>query len=313
MPTSDDLIVGLDTSDDAGVYRLRDDLAIIQSVDFFTPVVDDPYSFGLIVAANALSDIYAMGGDPLTAMNIICFPIAKMDISVLQQILNGGLEKIKEAGALLVGGHSVEDDELKYGLSVTGVINPDMVLTNRGARPGDRLILTKPIGTGIINTAVKGNLADEELIKTVTDIMAELNSLASQKMRNYEVSACTDVTGFGLLGHACEMIDDKSVGLKIHRDNIPIIDKALDFASMGIVPAGSHRNRDFRKDMVRGLEDIDPVLSDILFDPQTSGGLLIALNEMDAGDLVDSLRYRGIKDASIIGEFTEENRGEIIL
>lgn len=307
------MLVGLDTSDDAGVYRLREDLAIIQSVDFFTPIVDDPYSFGLIAASNAMSDIYAMGGDPLTAMNIICFPSEKMDISVLQEILKGGLDKIKEGGALLIGGHSIEDDELKYGLSVTGVIDPDMVIRNRGARPGDSLILTKPIGTGIINTAIKGGLADEDLIRLVTDIMATLNNVASQQMRNYDVSACTDVTGFGLLGHACEMIDDKSVGLKIHRDMVPIIDKALDFAGMGIVPAGTYRNRDFRKDMIRNLDDIDPVFSDILFDPQTSGGLLIALDEMDAGDLVDGLRYRGVKDASIIGKFTEDNRGEILI
>ncbi len=305
--------MGLETSDDAGVYRLRDDLAIIQTVDFFTPIVDDPYSFGLITAANALSDIYAMGGDPLTAMNIIAFPVSKMDISVLQEILRGGLDKIKEAGALLVGGHSIEDDELKYGLSVTGVIHPDMITKNRGAKPGDSLILTKPIGTGIINTAIKGNLADEELIMTVTDIMASLNNEASRQMRNYEVSACTDVTGFGLLGHACEMIDDKSVGLKLNWDKVPLIDQTLDFARMGIVPAGAHRNREYRKHMIKGLDNIGPVLSDILFDPQTSGGLLIALNDMDAGDLVDRLRFRGLIDVEIIGRFTSENKGEILL
>lgn len=305
--------MGLETSDDAGVYRLTDDLAIIQTLDFFTPVVDDPYAFGMITAANALSDIYAMGGDPVTAMNIIGFPVSEMDISVLQEILKGGLEKIKEAGALLVGGHSIEDSELKYGLSVTGIIHPDMIIRNRGAKPGDSLVLTKPIGTGIINTAIKGNLADEDLIELVIDIMSRLNNVASRQMRNYEVSACTDVTGFGLLGHICEMIDDKSVGLKLNWDKVPIIDQALDFARMGIVPAGAHRNRDYRKDMIRGLNDIGPVLSDILFDPQTSGGLLIALNDMDAGDLVDSLRFRGLTDAEIIGRFTCENKGEIIL
>jgi selenide,water dikinase len=246
-------------------------------------------------------------------MNIICFPTGKMDISVLQEILRGGLDKIKEAGALLVGGHSVEDDELKYGLSVTGVIHPDMVLKHRGAKPGDSLILTKPIGTGIINTAIKGNLVDPGLIETVTEIMATLNNIASHQMKNYEVSACTDVTGFGLLGHACEMIDDGSVGLKLNWDKVPLIDQTLDFARMGIVPAGAHRNRENRKDMIRGLEDIGPVLSDILFDPQTSGGLLIALNDMDAGDLVDSLRFRGLIDVEIIGRFTDENRGEILL
>ena len=190
----------------------RPDLAIIQTVDFFTPIVDDPYSFGQIAAANALSDIYAMGGVPLTAMNIMCFPVKTMNISVLQEILRGGLDKIKEAGALLVGGHSVEDEELKYGLAVTGTVHPERVLTNRGGREGDKLILTKPIGTGIINTGIKGGLVSEALTDEVTRIMSALNRVASEEFEPFDISACTDVTGFGLLGHACEMISDSEMG-----------------------------------------------------------------------------------------------------
>jgi selenide,water dikinase len=303
----------MDNFDDAAVYRLRDDLAIIQTVDFFTPVVDDPYSFGQIAAANAMSDIYAMGGEPLTAMNIICFPEKKMDISVLQEVLRGGLDKIKEAGALLVGGHSVEDDEFKYGLSVTGTVHPDRVFTNRGARPGDALVLTKPIGTGIINTAIKGNLADEGMIKRVTAIMSTLNRKAKEIFLGFDVSACTDVTGFGLLGHACEMIEDQDVGLRIYPERIPLIDKVLDLAGMGIVPAGTLRNLNFRKEYLTGAEKVEPAFMDILFDPQTSGGLLIAVKAEEAESLVTDLRGGGIKDASIIGEFIEGPKGKIVI
>jgi selenide,water dikinase len=305
--------VGLESPDDAGVYRLRDDLAIIQTVDFFTPIVDDPYSFGQIAAANAMSDIYAMGGEPLTAMNIICFPVNTMDISVLQEALRGGLDKIKEAGALLVGGHSIEDEEFKYGLSVTGTVHPERMLKNRGARAGDLLILTKPIGTGIINTAIKGNLADEKLIKEVTRIMSTLNRAAKEGCIGFDVSACTDVTGFGLLGHACGMIEGQDVGLKIYPERIHLIDEALNFARMGIVPAGTHRNRDFRKQYLMGADNIEPAFMDILFDPQTSGGLLIAVKGEEAQTLVAGLREKGVKDASIIGEFVEMPKGKVII
>lgn len=304
--------MGLDTSDDAGVYRLRDDLAIIQTVDFFTPVVDDPYSFGQIAAANAMSDIYAMGGRPLTAMNIICFPVKSMDISVLKEVLRGGLDKIKEAGALLVGGHSVEDDELKYGLSITGVVHPDDILTNKGARPGDLLVITKPLGTGIINTAIKGNLADENLIQKVTGIMATLNNGPAEVFKDFHISACTDVTGFGLLGHACEMIEGQKTALKIYPDKVPIIDKTLDFAGMGLIPGGTYRNSDFRKGCLIGFDKSDKVLMDILFDPQTSGGLLIAIQGDEADAFVSRLKEKGMESSSIIGEFTEGPGGKII-
>jgi selenide,water dikinase len=273
LPEHPDLLVGLETSDDAGVFRLRDDLAIIQTVDFFTPVVDDPYSFGQIAATNAMSDVYAMGGRPLTSMNIICFPVKVMDISVLQEILRGGLDKIKEAGALLVGGHSVEDDELKYGLSVTGIIHPQDVLTNKGARAGDLLVITKPLGLGIVNTAIKGNMADMGLIKKAVGIMSTLNSSPVEEFKNFHVRACTDITGFGLLGHACEMIDGLELGIKLYPDKVPVIPEAIDLARMGLIPAGTYRNRDFRRKSLIGFDKMDKVLADVLFDPQTSGGL----------------------------------------
>jgi selenide,water dikinase len=313
LPIHPNLLVGLEYPDDAGVYRLSDDLAIIQTVDFFTPIVDDPYSFGQIAAANAMSDIYAMGGAPLTAMNIICFPVNTMDMSVLQETLKGGLDKIKEAGALLVGGHSVEDDEFKYGLSVTGTVHPEHVLTNRGARPGDILILTKPIGTGIINTAIKANLADKRLINEVTEIMSFLNSASKDESLRFDISACTDVTGFGLLGHACEMIENQDIGLKIDIQKIPLIEKAMHFANMGIVPAGTHRNRDFRLGYLKGYETTNPAFMDVLFDPQTSGGLLIAVKREEGETLKKVLREKGVKAASIIGEFVDEPKGMIIL
>lgn len=295
------------------MLKLTDDIALIQTVDFFTPVVDDPYSFGQIAAANALSDVYAMGGVPITAMNIIAFPVSKMDISVLQEALRGGLDKIKEAGALLVGGHSVEDDEFKYGLSVTGKVHPEKVLANRGARAGDMLVLTKPLGTGIVNTAIKGNLAGEGLIKKVIEIMAGLNKYPAEEFDDFKISACTDVTGFGLIGHACEMVDDMAVGLRLFRDSMPFIPEAIEFAQMGIVPAGTLRNRKYREGQVEGIDSIDPVILDILFDPQTSGGLLVAIDKDQAGDFVSRLRSKGVQDAAIIGEFIEGFKGKIVL
>jgi selenide,water dikinase len=246
-------------------------------------------------------------------MNLIAFPISTMDISVLQEALRGGLDKIKEAGALLLGGHSVEDDEFKYGLSVTGKVHPDKVLANRGARPGDLLVLTKPLGTGIVNTAIKGNIASEELITKVIRIMASLNKGPAEEFNDFHISACTDVTGFGFIGHACEMIDDNSTGIKLYRENIPIIPEVVGFSQMGIVPAGSLRNKKYREHQVEGINDVDPVMLDILFDPQTSGGLLIALPENEADKLVTRLKEKGIEDAAVVGEFTEESKGKIVI
>jgi len=293
---------------------LRDDLAIIQTLDFFTPIVDDPYTFGQVAVANSLSDVYAMGGKPLTAMNIICFPVNTMDISILREVLLGGLDKMHEADVLLVGGHSVEDNELKYGLSVTGTIHPDRVLMNRGAREGDALVITKPLGTGIINTALKGNMADDDLVAQSIRCMAELNKKAADLMTEYStVHACTDVTGFGLLGHASEMIEGSDVGMVIHSSLVPIFREIRQFVEMGIIPGGLNRNRKFRMSMVEVGPDCPEWIVDVLFDPQTSGGLLIALPLKEAEELVQRMRDEGIERASIIGEIVTEKKGKILI
>jgi len=312
VPTDPNLIVGLERADDAGVYKITEDLAIIQTVDFFTPIVDDPYWFGQIAAANAMSDVYAMGGVPKTAMNLVGFPIKKMDVSILREILKGGLDKMKEADVVLVGGHSVEDSELKYGLSVTGFVHPERVLTKKNLLVGDRLILTKPLGTGIINTAIKGGLASGKLIEAVTQLMATLNRDAAAAMADYPVHACTDVTGFGLLGHLGEMVIDSGTGVALAADKIPIIAETLELAGMGLIPAGAYKNREYRIPMVRFSKSVDPVFQDILFDPQTSGGLLICVQGDRASDLVHVLNEKGMRDAAIIGEVISAPK-EVIL
>jgi len=307
------LIVGIESAEDAGVYKLREDLAIVQTLDFFTPIVDDPYTFGQVAAANSLSDVYAMGGKPIVAMNIICFPINKMDISILQEILKGGLDKMREAEVILVGGHSVEDDELKYGLSVTGTIHPDKVLTNKGARAGDKLILTKPLGTGIINTALKGELADEDSVAKSIECMSSLNKKAAELMTEVEVHACTDVTGFGLLGHACEMIEGEDVGMVIYSSRVPILPGTENYAKMGLVPGGTIRNRDFRLFMIERAAGITDEKLLILFDAQTSGGLLISAPGPQAPVLIERLHQRGIRDAAIIGDVVKKPKGKIVI
>ena len=313
FPTDSNVIVGLDRADDAGVYKVTDDLAIIQTVDFFTPIVDDPYWFGQIAAANALSDVYAMGGVPKTAMNLVAFPIKDMDISILRQIIQGGLDKMREAGVVLVGGHSVEDKELKYGLSVTGFVHPDQVLTKKDLKAGNRLILTKPLGTGIINTAIKGGLASQEIIETVTHLMATLNRDAAEIMKDYPVHACTDITGFGLLGHIAEMIIDTGFSVKLTSKTIPIIPETLEYAGMGLVPAGTYKNREFRECMVDFAPSVDRLVQDILFDPQTSGGLLICVDRESADELLEKLREKGMANAAIIGEVVTEPKERIIV
>ena len=305
--------MGLDKADDAGVYKVTDDLAIIQTVDFFTPIVDDPYWFGQIAAANALSDVYAMGGVPKTAMNLVAFPIKDMDISVLRQIIQGGLDKMKEAGVVLVGGHSVEDKELKYGLSVTGFIHPDRILTKKNLKNGDRLILTKPLGTGIINTAIKGGLASREIIDTVTRLMATLNRDAAEIMNDYPVHACTDITGFGLLGHIAEMIIDTGFSVKLTSKAIPIIPETLEYAGMGLVPAGTYNNREFRECMVDFAPSVDRLVQDVLFDPQTSGGLLICVDRENVDELLEKLKKKGMANAAIIGDVATEPKERIIV
>jgi selenide,water dikinase len=305
--------VGLERADDAGVYRLADDLAIVQTVDFFTPVVDDPYTFGQIAVANALSDVYAMGGRPLTAMNIVCFPSKTLDISVLRDILRGGIDKLHEAGVVLVGGHSVDDVELKYGLSVTGTVHPAKVLTKGGAKPGDQLVLTKPIGTGIINTAVKGGMAGERAAETVARSMATLNKAASEAMLEVGVNACTDITGFGLLGHACEMIQDGQIGLKIRSVSVPIFPETIALARMGMIPGGTYRNKEFRSGMVDLLAGVGDVMLDILFDPQTSGGLLISVGADKTGLLLTGLKEAGVPDAAVIGDVVSRPARRIVV
>jgi len=302
----------MEHAEDAGVYKLRDDLAIIQTVDFFTPIVDDPYTFGQIAVTNALSDVYAMGGRPITAMNIVCFPVKKMDMAILHRILHGGLDKMREAGVLLIGGHSVEDDEPKYGLSVTGVIHPDKVLLNRGGRVGDKLILTKPLGTGIVSTALKGGLAGEELVAKAVKYMTTLNKDAAELMQEMpDVHACTDVTGFGFLGHACEMIENSDVGMMIYSSSVPFFPEIREFVEEGVVPGGLHRNRQYRSKLI----EIDPScpdwMVDVMFDPQTAGGLLIALPEMQAETLVGKMHARGITEAAIVGEVISKPKGKI--
>lgn len=298
--------------EDAGVYKLNDDLAIIQTLDFFTPIVDDPYTFGQVAAVNALSDVYAMGGRPLTAMNIICFPIKTMDISILQQILRGGLDKITEAGVTLVGGHSVEDNELKYGLSVTGVIHPQKVLRNRGAKAGDKLILTKPLGTGIVSTAIKGGVAEEALITESLLSMITLNKKAGELIaQTPEIHACTDVTGFGFIGHTCEMIEGTEVGVVIHAALVPYFQGIQELTTMGMLPGGLYRNKNFRLNMVE-IEPYCPKwLVDILFDPQTSGGLLAALPASKAEELIKTMHAHGINNAAIVGDVVASPKGKI--
>lgn len=286
---------------------------MIQTVDFFTPIVDDPFWFGQIAAANALSDVYAMGGEPKTAMNLVAFPSDQMDIKILRAILEGGLKKMKEAGVVLLGGHSVQDKELKYGLSVTGFVHPDHVVKNTGLKPGDRLILTKPIGTGIVNTAIKGGVASREVIESITLLMATLNRDAGRIMKTYPVSACTDITGFGLLGHLAEMLSNPSVGIRLESKAIPIIPEAVEYARNGFIPGGAFKNKAFRLPLVILPSHVDSVLVDILFDPQTSGGLLMGVSSDKAGALLESLKTAGVADAAIIGEVLSEPAGKIML
>ena len=313
LPLVDDpnLLVGLESGDDAGVYKLSDELAIIQTIDFITPIVDDPYIFGQIAAANSLSDVYTMGGKPITAMNVVCFPTKTQDISVLGEILRGGLDKLREAGAALLGGHSIEDPELKYGLSVTGVVHPANLITKEGAQIGDKLIITKPLGTGIVSTALKGGVASKEAVAHITASMITLNKRASELMIEAGAHACTDITGFGLLGHACGMIENSMLGMEINMAAIPVFPEVRGFAEIGLVPGGTYRNKEFRLNMIEQASVIGDDIWNILFDPQTSGGLLISVASTDADTLLENLHRHGIEEAAIIGEVIEGPKGRI--
>ncbi|GGB47748.1 selenide, water dikinase SelD [Virgibacillus dakarensis] len=304
------LLVGLDTSDDAGVYKLNDDTALVQTVDFFTPIVDDPYAFGQVAAANAISDVYAMGGKPITALNIVAFPISSLDKGILAEILRGAGDKLAEAGVSLVGGHSIDDKEPKFGLAVTGTVHPDKVRTNTGAKPGDKLILTKPIGVGIYSTSIKNDLLSEEEINRVTEVMTTLNKKAAETMESYDVHACTDVTGFGLLGHASEMAKGSNVEIRIIKDQVPVLPRIKELAESGAVPGGTKNNFDHVKDIVSFPESLDQTDKWILCDAVTSGGLLISAADDDANALLAALQDKGV-EAQIIGEVTEGKNGQI--
>jgi selenide,water dikinase len=279
--SNENVLVGYDTADDAGVYRLSEDLALVQTVDFFTPIVDDPATYGAIAAANALSDVYAMGGRPVSALSIVAFP-GKQDPNVLQRILTGGAEKMREACCVVLGGHSINDEEIKFGYAVTGTIHPKQIWTNAGARPGDVLVFTKRIGTGVIGTALKRGLAEERHAAGSVASMLALNAAAAGALAGREVHACTDVTGFGLLGHAREMAVGSNVTLEIDSASVPLLPGALEYARQGCLPGGLKNNREFAADCVRAASAIPAELLDLLYDPQTSGGLLVSLPEEHA-------------------------------
>lgn len=296
----ENLLVGLDTSDDAAVYKVSDDVAIIQTLDFFTPVVDDPYLFGQIAAANALSDIYAMGGTAKVAMNIVAFPNC-LSPSILGDIMKGGADKVAESGALLIGGHSIQNDVPLYGLSVTGFVHPEKIQKNYGAKEGDILILTKQIGTGIISTAAKVDMASKTAVDEAVKVMTTLNRKPKEVMDNFEVHSCTDVTGFGLLGHSIEMAEPSNVSFEIFADKIPFVTEAKELAEMGLIPAGAYKNKEYFASKVDTTE-VAEVIGDLLFDPQTSGGLMYAVEAKYGDEIIDALKKSGLAtEVAIIG------------
>lgn len=306
-----DLIVGFETSDDAAVYKINDSTAIIQTLDFFTPVVDDPYTFGQVAAANALSDVYAMGGDPKIALNIVCFP-ENLDPDILGDILKGGADKVREAGAVLVGGHSIQDDVPKYGLSVTGMVHPDKIYKNYGCKAGDVLILTKQIGSGIVNTAVKAEMSSLESEKEAVRVMTSLNRNAKEIIRDYTVHACTDVTGFGLLGHCSEMASASNAVIELNVKDIAYINGAKEYAKMGLVPGGAYRNQRHAASIL-DAGDVEEVYLDLVSDPQTSGGLLIAVPESEAADLLGQFRQADLAtEVSVVGRVVKSETNAAI-
>jgi selenide, water dikinase len=302
------VLVGFDHADDAGVYQIAPDQALVQTVDFFTPIVDDPYTFGQIAATNALSDVYAMGGRPLTSLALVCFP-EKADLDVLERILAGGLSKMVEAGCTVIGGHSIRDDETKFGYSVTGLVHPKKFLANSGARPGDSLVLTKPLGTGVIATAIKNGRAELEWVDAAVRSMTTLNKEAAELIgkRDYRVHAMTDVTGFGLIGHAREMALASNVGIRFFSHDIPILPGALDCIRAGHVPGGLKANREFAECVVSYDAAIREDIKTLLFDPQTAGGLLISIAEDDCKGFAVELQAAGIP-ARVVGNVTESHR-----
>ena len=299
------VLIGFDTADDAGVYRLTDDLALVQTVDFFTPIVDDPYTFGQIAAANSLSDVYAMGGRPISALSIVGFPNNADRVDILEKILQGGLAKMQDAGCTVIGGHSIADDEIKFGYAVTGVVNPQRVWANAGARAGDRLVLTKHIGTGIIGTAIKKGSASKEAIDAAVASMSTLNRVASDVGRNFPVHGATDITGFGLLGHAREMAKGSKVSLILDHTGIEFLPGALEYARQGFLPGGLKRNIEFIAGCVEFADTIPEEVRNLHFDPQTSGGMLFSVEGRESANLAKSLAERGVP-AQEIGEVVEK-------
>jgi selenide,water dikinase len=300
VQTDPRLLVDISTADDAGVFKLTDDIALVQTVDFFTPIVDDPYTYGRIAAANSLSDVYAMGGRPVTALNIACYP-EKLDPEGLGLILQGGQERAAAAGVTVVGGHTVMDDELKYGMAVTGIIHPEQIITNASAQPGDHLVLTKRLGTGILSTAFKARKGSSELQERVAEGMWTLNDVAGQRMLHYDTHAATDITGFGLLGHAWEMARGSKVDMQLSASVIPVFEEVLEFARRGYLTKGDVSNRAYTGHHILLDSGISREMSRVLFDPQTSGGLLISLPPTQASELVKELRLAGVT-AEVIGE-----------
>lgn len=305
------LLVGYDKSDDASVFLLDEERALVQTLDFFPPIVDDPFLFGQIAATNALSDIYAMGGEPRLALNILCLQ-EQMDSETVQEILRGGYSKAYEADTIITGGHTIHGAEPLYGLSVSGFVHPKKVLTNSGAIPGDQLILTKPLGIGILTTAAKADLVEQPLLNHIYSQMTFLNKTATRIMKRYEVHSCTDVTGFGLLGHSYEMAQGSGCTIYIDTTNVPYHKEAYEFAEMGFIPAGAYRNREFAQDGVLVKKEVSRAIQDILYDPQTSGGLLIAVSAKDSPQLLHELTESGVP-AAVIGEVEEPKEAAILL
>jgi selenide,water dikinase len=296
------VLVGFDKADDAGVYRLNDSLAIVETVDFFTPIVDDPETFGMVAAANALSDVYAMGGKPVTALAVACFP-AKGDPDILEQIMRGGLTKINEAGCVVIGGHSVADDEIKFGYAVIGLIDPSKIRTNSGARPGDDLVLTKRLGTGVISTALKRGMASDEHVAAMVESMLQLNAAAGEAISRHDVHAATDITGFGLLGHGREMAQGSDVGFEIDHTELQFLPGAIEYAEQRTFPGGQKSNKDFAECMVAMNGSVPEHIAELLYDPQTSGGLLISIAPEGARSLMAELEAAGVP-VSKIGKVT---------
>ena len=307
------VLVGPKTFADAGIYKISDDMATVSTLDFFTPVVNNPYDYGQIAAANALSDVYAMGGKPLTAMNILCYPIKSLDRDIVVEILKGSADKVNEAGAVIIGGHTLQDSEIKYGLSVTGIIHPGRIVTNAEARPGDVLVLTKPLGTGLIISAIKAGKVFEEHINLATRSMVLLNKTASEAMLEVGVSACTDITGFGLMGHAYELAEASKVTLSFFAERIPIFDGCERYVKMGLMPGVSKLSKKYLKDAIRINPRVREELVDVLFDAQTSGGLLISIPKGKAEILCTKLKERGALTFDVVGEVHQREDVSIIV